>query len=83
VNDEELTDQILEILGEEFQIINPLPDESLHEKYDFTDIDTLELIDCLEIRNGWIILMNHCVELMEFDNINDLSKRILQIIQNQ
>ena len=76
----DLTDQIVEILSEEFQVIGPVLNEDLHLKYDFNDIDVLELIDYLESRNSWDIEEGVKRELMKCKTINELINMILLII---
>jgi len=45
---EMIAGEILNIFREEFEIVNPGPDENLKEKYEFDSIDAIALLEYME-----------------------------------
>ncbi|MBN2041746.1 MAG: acyl carrier protein [Spirochaetes bacterium] len=78
-----LLEKILDVFKEEFEIIDPDPDNNLTEKYEFDSIDAIVLLEYIEKLLGSELTQEEKKQSMECRTINNIIDYIENIQKNR
>jgi acyl carrier protein len=68
----EITDQLLKIFLERFEIENPGLDDNLREEHEFDSIDAIELLHEIELMLGSRLTQDEKKQAMEISTLNHI-----------
>lgn len=80
---EQIVDNILKLLKEEFEIVNPDLDDNLTEKYEFDSIDAIALLEHVEDFIAAPLTQAEKKEAMEIRTINQICNFIEGILKKR
>ncbi len=78
-----IVNQILDILKDEFEIINPDLDDNLTEKYEFDSIDAIALLEHIEELIKSPLTQEEKKQAMEIRTINQICDYIEQVLKKR
>ncbi len=76
----EIKEKILNLLKDEFEIVNPDLDTNLSEKYEFDSIDAIALLEYVEDFISVPLMQEEKKKAMEIRNINQICDFIESIL---
>ncbi|HOT43345.1 MAG TPA: phosphopantetheine-binding protein [Spirochaetota bacterium] len=80
---EEIIDKILELLKDEFEIVNPDLDDNLTEKYEFDSIDAIALLEYVEDFIASPLTQEEKKQAMEIRSINHICDFIEDVLKKR
>jgi acyl carrier protein len=78
-----IIEKILEIFKEEFEIINPDPNDDLKEKYEFDSIDAIALLEYMEKMIGSQLTQEEKKQTLDIRTINQICDYIEEMINKR
>lgn len=80
MNRDEIVEKIINLLENEFEIVNPDLDANLSEKYEFDSIDAIALLEYVEDFIGVPLTQEEKKKAMEIRNINQICDFIESVL---
>ena len=80
---QEIIDKILELLKDEFEIVNPDLDDNLTEKYEFDSIDAIALLEYVEDFIASPLTQEEKKRAMEIRSINQICNFIEDVLKKR
>lgn len=80
---QEIVDKILEILKNEFEIVDPDLDDNLTEKYEFDSIDAIALLEYVEDFIAYPLTQEEKKQAMEIRSINQICNFIEDVLKKR
>lgn len=80
---EDIIEKILELLRDEFEIVNPDLDDNLTEKYEFDSIDAIALLEYVEDFIASPLTQEEKKQAMEIRSINQICNFIEDVLNKR
>jgi acyl carrier protein len=80
---QEIVDKVLELLKDEFEIVNPDLDDNLTEKYEFDSIDAIALLEYVEDFIASPLTQEDKKQAMEIRSINQICNFIEDVLKKR
>ncbi len=80
---QEIIDKILELLKDEFEIVDPGLDDNLTEKYEFDSIDAIALLEYIEDFIASPLTQEEKKQAMEIRSINQICNFIEDVLKKR
>jgi acyl carrier protein len=80
---QEIVKKILEILKDEFEIVDPELDDNLTEKYEFDSIDAIALLEYVEDFIASPLTQEEKKQAMEIRSINQICNFIEDVLKKR